>query len=324
MLLLIPAPSLPNSGTVITSSTVLTVITSSPYSPSSSPAPPYSSPDYVFALKNGAFQFSLGDLLSNGRSVTGVLDFVADSSTVITFLHLAIINPSMFELAMLKSSLEYLYVICYKNNKNAEVDVSNGEKHRVTVVSMETLSPSMALLLIELKKQSSCSVQLINKTDNHVAFKEFINLSGLSDCLESQQLILLPSCGLKDCQGSVLHGPLETATNDAVKICCVEDILIEGVIQQFVVHFHRARTVTVSLTGRVSTSRMGCTGGLSLDEGQFSVRFIYVLCDVELPCQLGSGGGNASTAGGGVLVIGSLEHQVFLLMDYLMLMEEWL
>ncbi|PWA66232.1 enoyl-CoA hydratase/isomerase family [Artemisia annua] len=110
----------------------------------------------------------LGRLIRNlNMSVTGVLDFVADSSTVITFLHLAIINPSMFELAMLKSSLDWLQI----DLENAEVDVSNVEKHRVTVVSMETLSPSMALLLIELKKQSSCSVQLNNKTDNHVAFK---------------------------------------------------------------------------------------------------------------------------------------------------------
>ncbi|GJX42980.1 hypothetical protein Tco_0259656 [Tanacetum coccineum] len=32
--------------------------------------------------------------------------------------------------------------------------------------------------------------------------------------------------------------------------------------------------------------------------------------DAELPCQLGSGGGNDSTAGGGVLAIGSLEHPI--------------
>ena len=41
------------------------------------------------------------------------------------------------------------------------------------------------------------------------------------------------------------------------QICLVEDILIEGVIQQFVVHFHKARTVNVPITGTVSTSRMG-------------------------------------------------------------------
>nr|GEU82738.1 glycine-rich protein [Tanacetum cinerariifolium]GEX12413.1 glycine-rich protein [Tanacetum cinerariifolium] len=33
-------------------------------------------------------------------------------------------------------------------------------------------------------------------------------------------------------------------------------------------------------------------------------------CDAELPCQLGSGGRNDSTAGGGVLAIGSLEHPI--------------
>ena len=41
------------------------------------------------------------------------------------------------------------------------------------------------------------------------------------------------------------------------QICRVEDILIEGLIQGSVVHFHRARTVTVPITGTVSTSRMG-------------------------------------------------------------------
>ncbi|GJT81704.1 glycine-rich protein, partial [Tanacetum coccineum] len=114
----------------------------------------------------------------------------------------------------------------------------------------------------------------------------------------------IASCGLKVGPGSVLRGLLENAPNDVVtprskgghfpmlcQICRVEDILVEGLIQGSVVHFHRARTGTIPLTGTVSTSRMGCTGGVGgLPYG-----------DGELSCQLSSGGGNDSTASSGVL-----------------------
>ncbi|GKD37810.1 hypothetical protein Tco_1258017 [Tanacetum coccineum] len=135
--------------------------------------------------------------------------------------------------------------------------------------------------------------------------------------------------------GFVLRGPLENPTNDAVtsrlkgghfhvlcQICRVEDILVEGLIQGSVVHFHRMRTVTVPLTGTISTSRMGRTGGVGkghlLSNGIGSgggyggtaghgcyndtcIEGDLPYGDAELPCQLGSGGGNDSTAGGGVL-----------------------
>lgn len=42
-----------------------------------------------------------------------------------------------------------------------------------------------------------------------------------------------------------------------VKICRVEDILVQGLVEGSVVFFHRARTVTVQSSGIISTSGMG-------------------------------------------------------------------
>nr|GEV18410.1 glycine-rich protein [Tanacetum cinerariifolium] len=110
---------------------------------------------------------------------------------------------------------------------------------------------------------------------------------------------------LKVGPGFVLRGPLENATNDAVM-----------------------RTVIVPLMGTVSTSRMGRTGGVRRGHllsnkigsgGSYGGTAGYSCYndtlnlpydDAELPCQLGSGGGNDSTAAGGVLAIGSLEHPI--------------
>lgn len=41
------------------------------------------------------------------------------------------------------------------------------------------------------------------------------------------------------------------------QVCRVEDILVEGLIEGSVVHFHRARTITVKSYGNISTSGMG-------------------------------------------------------------------
>lgn len=42
-----------------------------------------------------------------------------------------------------------------------------------------------------------------------------------------------------------------------MQICRVEDILVEGLIEGSVVHFHRARTIDVQPYGIISTSGMG-------------------------------------------------------------------
>ncbi|GKF63514.1 hypothetical protein Tco_0186962, partial [Tanacetum coccineum] len=69
------------------------------------------------------------------------------------------------------------------------------------------------------------------------------------------------------------------------QICHVKDILVEGLIQGSGMHFHRARTITVPLTGTVSTSSMGCTG--------------YVGRGHLLSNGTGSRGGYGGTAGHG-------------------------
>lgn len=42
-----------------------------------------------------------------------------------------------------------------------------------------------------------------------------------------------------------------------LQICRVEDITVEGLVKGSVVHFHRARTITVESNGTISASGMG-------------------------------------------------------------------
>lgn len=44
-----------------------------------------------------------------------------------------------------------------------------------------------------------------------------------------------------------------------MKICRVEDILVQGLVEGSVVLFHRAGTITVQSSGIISTSGMGST-----------------------------------------------------------------
>ncbi|KAI3454112.1 hypothetical protein Pfo_010775 [Paulownia fortunei] len=192
-----------------------------------------------------------------------------------------------------------------------------------------------------------------------------LNLSGPGDCIEAQHLVLSLFYSINIGPGSVLRGPLKNTTDDAVmpklncdsqdcptellhppedcnvnaslsftlQICRVEDILVEGFIEGSVVHFHRARTITVQSSGIISTSGMGCNGGIGQGQvlsnsvgsggghgGRGGMGCYNGSCieggvsygDTNLPCELGSGSGNyslaMSTAGGGVLVMGSSEH----------------
>ncbi|XLS67626.1 hypothetical protein HN51_018649 [Arachis hypogaea] len=194
-----------------------------------------------------------------------------------------------------------------------------------------------------------------------------LNLSGPGDWIEAQRLVLSLFYSIHVGPGSVLRGPLENATTDdatpklycdnetcpfellhppedcnvnsslsfTLQICRVEDILVEGLIKGSVVHFHRARTITVEPSGLISASGMGCTGGLGhgnvLSNGVGSggghggkggdacyndscIEGGISYGNANLPCELGSGSGNSSsasgTSGGGIVVIGSLEHSL--------------
>lgn len=69
------------------------------------------------------------------------------------------------------------------------------------------------------------------------------------------------NCESPQCPEELLRPPDDCNVNASLsftlQICRVEDILIEGLIKGSVVHFHRARTVTVPSTGTVSTAEMG-------------------------------------------------------------------
>ncbi|KAK9273478.1 hypothetical protein L1049_018288 [Liquidambar formosana] len=144
-------------------------------------------------------------------------------------------------------------------------------------------------------------------------------------------------CELQDCPIELLHPPEDCNVNSSLsftlQICRVEDITVEGLIKGSVVHFHRARTIAVQSSGTISASGMGCTGGVGRGEvlsnglggggghgGKGGVGCYNGSCieggisygSAELPCELGSGSGNesiaGSTAGGGIVVMGSMEH----------------
>ncbi|KAL3566406.1 hypothetical protein D5086_031821 [Populus alba] len=192
-----------------------------------------------------------------------------------------------------------------------------------------------------------------------------LNLSGPGNWIEAQRLVLSLFYSIHVAPGSVLRGPVENATSDAItprlhcqleecpsellhppedcnvnsslsftlQICRVEDITVEGLIEGSVVHFHRARTIYVPSSGTISASGMGCTGGVGrgnvLSNGVGSggghggkggsacyndscIEGGVSYGNAELPCELGSGSGEemsaGSTAGGGIIVMGSLEH----------------
>ncbi|GLT57214.1 hypothetical protein SLA2020_302020 [Shorea laevis] len=192
-----------------------------------------------------------------------------------------------------------------------------------------------------------------------------LNLSGPGDMIEAQRLVLSLFYSIHVGHGSVLRGPLENATTDSVtpklycelqdcpaelfhppedcnvnsslsftlQICRVEDIIVGGLIKGSVVHFHRARTISVHSTGTISTSGMGCMGGVGRGNflsngigsggghgGKGGLACYNSTCveggisygNADLPCELGSGSGNDtsadSVAGGGIIVMGSMEH----------------
>ncbi|XP_040971187.1 uncharacterized protein [Gossypium hirsutum] len=201
----------------------------------------------------------------------------------------------------------------------------------------------------------------------------FLNLSGPGDTIEAQRLILSLFFSIKVGPGSILRGPLENASDNdmaprlycefqdcpiellhppedcnvnsslsfTLQICRVEDIIIEGIVTGSVVHFHWVRTVVVHSSGEITTSALGCTGGVGRGtvlnnglagggghggrggKGYYDGSFIeggVSYGDAELPCELGSGSGNDSlagaTAGGGIIVMGSLEHSLSSLSVY--------
>lgn len=146
-------------------------------------------------------------------------------------------------------------------------------------------------------------------------------------------------CGRHDCPSELLHPPEDCSVNSTLaftlQICRVEDINVEGSVEGSIVHLHWVRSVAVKSSGSISASGLGCSGGVgrgrflsnglggggghggkggsgyyngSVIEGGVSYG------NADLPCELGSGSGNYSlagvTSGGGIIVMGSLEHSL--------------
>ncbi|XP_022750129.1 uncharacterized protein LOC111299295 isoform X6 [Durio zibethinus] len=186
---------------------------------------------------------------------------------------------------------------------NSQMLVDGGED---TTVATSWLEASNLVVL----KESS----VIHSNANlGVHGQGLLDLSGPGDKIQAQRLIL-----------SLFY---------SIHICRVEDITVEGLIKGSVVHFHRARTISVKSSGIISASGMGCIGGVGrgnfLDNGIGSggghggrgglgcyngscVEGGVSYGNSELPCELGSGSGNESiadsTTGGGIIVMGSMEH----------------
>ncbi|XP_060213917.1 uncharacterized protein LOC132641059 isoform X2 [Lycium barbarum] len=152
-------------------------------------------------------------------------------------------------------------------------------------------------------------------------------------------------CGHADCPIELMYPPEDCNVNSSLsftlQVCRVEHVLVEGFLEGSVVHFHLVRTVIVKSTGSISASALGCTGGLGsgvlLPNGLSSgaghggrggdayyngsyIRGGISYGNEGLPCELGSGSGNhsfpSSTAGGGIIVLGSLEHSLTRLSVY--------
>lgn len=148
-----------------------------------------------------------------------------------------------------------------------------------------------------------------------------------------------PYCEHQDCPVEILHPPEDCNVNSSLpftlQICRVEDVSVEGIVEGSVVHFHWVRSVVVPPTGVISASGLGCIGGFGQGnissnglggggghggrggDGYYDGKFAVggaVYGDADLPCELGSGSGNnslpGSTVGGGIIVMGSLEHSL--------------
>lgn len=152
-------------------------------------------------------------------------------------------------------------------------------------------------------------------------------------------------CELQDCPAELVHPPEDCNVNSSLsftlQICRVEDVIVEGSMRGSVIYFHWVRAVIVHASGAVTAAGLGCTGGVGRGkvfnnglggggghggkggEGYYNGSFVdggVTYGDADLPCELGSGSGNDSlagaTAGGGIIVMGSLEHSVSSLYIY--------
>ncbi|WVZ96825.1 hypothetical protein U9M48_042413 [Paspalum notatum var. saurae] len=146
------------------------------------------------------------------------------------------------------------------------------------------------------------------------------------------------NCEDESCPMEIFHPPedcnLNSSLSFTLQICRVEDIDVSGLVQGTVINFNRARSVTVQTSGTISATGLGCRGGIGRGKmlssglsgggghGGKGGDSVYsgghaeggaAYGNADLPCELGSGSGNvsaSSTAGGGIIVMGSLEQSL--------------
>ncbi|XP_042401678.1 uncharacterized protein LOC121991725 [Zingiber officinale] len=238
---------------------------------------------------------------------------------------------------------------------NSKMIIAGGED---TIVATTLLEASNLIVLRE-------SSVIHSNANLGVHGQGLLNLSGPGDIIEAQRLILSLFYSIHVGPGSILRGPLINATTDemtpslncekkdcpfelvhppedcnvntslsfTLQICRVEDIDVAGLVQGTVVHFHRARSIVVYPTGKISATGLGCKGGVGHGnilengvggggghggkggDGHFKdlvVKGGIAYGNADFPCELGSGSGNDSlpyaTSGGGIIVMGSMEH----------------
>lgn len=164
--------------------------------------------------------------------------------------------------------------------------------------------------------------------------------------LENTTNNYLPHCELEVCPMELIHPPEDCNVNSSLsftlQICRVEEVVVEGSIEGSVVHFQWVRTVIIKPSGAISASGLGCIGGAGKGKflssgpsgggghggrggsGYYNDSIIVeggvTYGDADFPCEFGSGSGNDSlggaTAGGGIIVMGSLEHSLSSLSIY--------
>ncbi|CAI0381031.1 unnamed protein product [Linum tenue] len=147
-------------------------------------------------------------------------------------------------------------------------------------------------------------------------------------------------CEDRDCPRELIHPPEDCNMNSSLAFT-LQEIVVGGLVTGSVVHFRLVRNTVVNSSGVISASGLGCTGGLGRGnvfdnglggggghggkggKGYYNGSFVdggVAYGDAELPCELGSGSGNDSlagtTAGGGIIVIGSMEHALSSLSVY--------
>ncbi|KVH93854.1 hypothetical protein Ccrd_004082, partial [Cynara cardunculus var. scolymus] len=164
--------------------------------------------------------------------------------------------------------------------------------------------------------------------------------------LENTTNDYLAHCELEVCPMELIHPPEDCNVNSSLsftlQICRVEEVVVEGSIEGSVVHFQWVRTVIIKPSGAISASGLGCIGGAGKGKffsngpsgggghggrggsGYYNESIIVeggvTYGNADFPCEFGSGSGNDSlggaTAGGGIIVMGSLEHSLSSLSIY--------